>query len=369
MMTLTMLNVFVQAAPRMQPRTLYNARSFYVPNERAPVVSAFEIWRGYYQCVSLFLFFYATDATAPRTVRPTYDKIFVTIDQTVGVVYVPSPSSSPRPNTTHSVPRKRLLDLFMSYSGFRDTRRISELTKTDPTFRSLRMFAKQLKFTIDLPGAHQGGKPKLIADLVPDSGSITFDNKHGEEITVADHFYRTYQVTIPPRTLGIKTKSGSVFPITVCWSLEQLYRGKSAPQVVSELMRVMPQTPRERMTSINDSWRYLQYAQSGFMIQAGLSVKKDPLPVKGRLLTPPAVNFGGHDGKGDIVQHRKAGVWDVMRRKFYRAGNLDAWTVVCFEPRAQGQVLEKFVDGLLQEMRSHGMSEWRCDAFILFSDD
>jgi hypothetical protein len=35
MMTLNMLNVFVQAAPRMQARTLYNARSFFVPNERA----------------------------------------------------------------------------------------------------------------------------------------------------------------------------------------------------------------------------------------------------------------------------------------------------------------------------------------------
>ena len=119
------------------------------------------------------------------------------------------------------------------------------------------------------------------------------------------------------------------------------------------------------MSSINDSWKYLQYAQSGFMIQAGLSVKKDPLPVKGRLLTPPPVNFGGGghgggDSKGEIVQHRKAGVWDVMRRKFFRPENVSSWTVVCFEPRAQGQVLERFVDGLVQEMRSHGMSEWRC---------
>ncbi|KAF8664596.1 hypothetical protein AX14_006717, partial [Amanita brunnescens Koide BX004] len=167
MMTLNMLNVFVQAAPRMQPRTLYNARSFYVPNDRAatrpfslfskltsvigaPQVNAFEIWKGYYQ-----------------SVRPTFDKLVVTIDQTVGVV----------------VPQKRLLDLFMNYAGFRDTRRISELTKNDPAFRSLRVFAKQLKFTVDLPG-HRGGKPKLIADLIPDSGAVTFD-KHGEEVTVA----------------------------------------------------------------------------------------------------------------------------------------------------------------------------------------
>jgi eukaryotic translation initiation factor 2C len=72
----------------------------------------------------------------------------------------------------------------MSYAGFRDTRRISELTKQDPSFRSLRIFAKQLKFTVDLPGQHRHGKPRLIADLIPNSGEVTFD-KHGEEITVA----------------------------------------------------------------------------------------------------------------------------------------------------------------------------------------
>ncbi|KAK2459477.1 hypothetical protein APHAL10511_008511 [Amanita phalloides] len=321
MMTLNMLNVFVQAAPRMQPRTLYNARSFYVPNQRAPEVSAFQIWRGYYQ-----------------TVRPTFDRLIVTIDLTVGVV----------------VPQKRLLDLFMSFTGFRDIRRLSEISKNDPMFRTLKLFAKQLKFTVDLPG-HRGKKPKTIGDLVPDSGAVTFD-KHGEEVSVADHFFRMHQVTIPPKTLGVKTKSGSIFPITVCQSVEQLYRGRSAPAVVSELMKVMPQSPRERLKSINESWDFLQYAQSAFMLQAGLSVGKNTVLVKGRLLEAPHVKFGGGpDGKGDIVQPRRKGVWDVMRRKFWRPAAVQAWTVVCFEPRAPPQAVEKFVDGLMAEMRGHGM--------------
>ena len=172
--------------------------------------------------------------------------------------------------------------------------------------------------------------------------------------------------------MGIKTKSGSVFPIIVCSSVEQLFRvrpppflalvvthkknkiltqGKSAPNVVSELMRVMPQNPRDRMTSITNSWQYLQYAQSGFMIQAGLSVKREPMPVKGRLLAAPGVGFGGHDGKGEMVTHRKAGVWDVMRKRFFRPAGIEAWTVVCFESRAQDMV-ERSVEGLVHEMRN-----------------
>ena len=62
----------------------------------------------------------------------------------------------------------------MSYAGFRDARRISELTKQVPSFRSLRLFAKQLKFTVDLPG-HRGSKPRLIADLIPLNGFFRND--------------------------------------------------------------------------------------------------------------------------------------------------------------------------------------------------
>ena len=120
----------------------------------------------------------------------------------------------------------------------------------------------------------------------------------------------------------------------------------------------MPQNPRDRMSSITDSWRYLQYAQSAFMIQAGLSVNREPMPVKGRLLAAPGVGFGGgHDGKGEVAAHRKAGVWDVMRKRFFKPAGVDAWTVVCFEPRAV-EMIERFLDGLVHEMRSHGMSGW-----------
>lgn len=56
----------------------------------APQVSAFEIWKGYYQ-YACFLPIFSPPLTQCRTVRPTFDKLVVTIDQTVGVVYVSAP--------------------------------------------------------------------------------------------------------------------------------------------------------------------------------------------------------------------------------------------------------------------------------------
>ncbi|KAF8626746.1 hypothetical protein AX15_004709 [Amanita polypyramis BW_CC] len=323
MVTLNMLNVFVQAAPKMQSGTLFNARSFYVKpngNGRGAVeVSGFEIWRGYYQ-----------------TVRPTFDRLIVNIDLTVGVV----------------VPQKRLVDLFQNYLNLRDTRHITNLTRDQPNFRALKLFAKQLKFRVDLPG-HTGKRPQTIWDLVPDAGSVTFD-KHGEDVSVADHFFRAHQVTIPPRTLGVKTKKGAIYPITVCLTIEQLYRGKNAPNVTTAAMQFMPQSPRDRLESIIQSRNHLQYSQSPFMVQAGLSVNNSPVPVHGRLLSGPKLGFDSD--KPRIFDHKRPGVWDVMGRRFWRPAPIPSWAVICFESRAPSELVGKFVEGLAREMRGHGMN-------------
>ena len=44
-------------------------------------------------------------------------------------------------------------------------------------------------------------------------------------------------------------------------------------------------------------------------------------------------------------------VWDVMRKRFFRPAGIEAWTVVCFESRAQDMV-ERSVEGLVHEMRN-----------------
>ncbi|KAM6499268.1 hypothetical protein JOM56_004776 [Amanita muscaria] len=146
---LNMLNMFVPAQPRMQQGALYNARSFYI---KAIMVSSnqkalpFELWQRYYQ-----------------TVRPTFDKLIINIDFTVGVI----------------IPERPLLDVFVSYSGHRDARDVLNANRDSPMFKSLRLFAKRLKFTINLPGHNTNRKqrPREIKDLVPDCDAYTFDKR------------------------------------------------------------------------------------------------------------------------------------------------------------------------------------------------
>ncbi|KAM6503156.1 hypothetical protein JOM56_000099 [Amanita muscaria] len=155
-LTLNMLNMFVPAQPRMQQGALYNTRSFYI---KAIMVSSnqkalpFELWQRYYQ-----------------TVRPTFDKLIINIDFTVGVI----------------IPERPLLDVFVSYSGHRDARDVLNANWDSPMFKSLRLFAKRLKFTINLPGHNTNRKqrPREIKDLVPDCDAYTFD-KRGTSVVKA----------------------------------------------------------------------------------------------------------------------------------------------------------------------------------------
>ncbi|PFH47976.1 hypothetical protein AMATHDRAFT_66435 [Amanita thiersii Skay4041] len=322
MMTLTMLNIFVQAAPRMQANSLYNTKSFFlsgVRSSRAINVGPFEICRGYYQ-----------------TVRPTFNKLIVNIDLTVGVV----------------IPARPLRDIFLSYIQERDLRQLSGLRPDHRHFRNLKLFAKGIKFNIELPG-HQrhpshGRKAKEIKELVLDVGDITF-MKDDEEISVATHFSRMYNVKLRPGTLGVKTKRGDVFPIDVCVAVPQLYKGRNSPSVIQEAMKAMPQTPRQRLDEIKESWQHLQYSDSTFMRYAGLSVDTSPMLVKGRMLPAPNMKFDGPQG----IPHKQPGVWDVMGKRFSDPATIQSWTVVCFAQVHQS-IIEGFVQGLSQEMQKHG---------------
>ncbi|KAM6492052.1 Piwi domain containing protein [Amanita muscaria] len=325
-LTLNMLNIFVQAQPRMQAGTLYNARSFYVKDSRNMRenrdIYPFELWRGYYQ-----------------TVRPTYLGLVVNIDYTVGVVQVLLPSLP-------------VMDIFMGYIKKPDARSLSHISKDDPQYRALRLFARSIKFTIEIPGrTNTATRARAIADLVLDCGAYTFE-KNGEQVTVAEHFHNVHNFMIPPRTLGIKTKSGEVFPITVCKTVAQLYKGKNSSEVVSKAMMVMPKTPQERLNRITDSWGYLNYSGSPFVAGAGLEVNSQPLTIKGRILPVPKVTFGCRE-----IPHNSPGVWNVMDRKFINPAKIERWTVVCFEDerKAPTNVVQEFVKDLTSEMRQRGV--------------
>lgn len=311
--SMNMLNIFVQATPKMQEPRIHNVKSFFTPAYSRPSsVRPLELWRGFFQ-----------------SVRPTFDRVIVNVDVTVGVV----------------VPAKPLEMICGDYVSVRNTRELSALKQSQ--FQQLRLFVRGLKVVVDLPG-HRGKRPKTIKDLVQNVGAVVFD-KGGVPTSIADHFQAMHNIRIPPKSLGVKLGQDGQFPISVCLTVQQLYKNRASPEIVRDALAFSPSTPGERMAIIENGWQQLQYTQSSFLVGAGINVMPMPTVVHGRTLPSPEISFGNNK-----VHLQRPGVWDVMNKVLSNPAKLEAWTVVNFA-LAEPRTLQLFVDDLAKTMRERGM--------------
>ncbi|RDB21330.1 Protein argonaute-2 [Hypsizygus marmoreus] len=310
---LNMLNLYVQSTPRMQDPRIHNAKSFFTPtNKRASDrIRPVELWRGYFQ-----------------SVRPTFDRLLVNIDVTIGVV----------------IPKGKLEQICADYLRVRNMREVR-----NPELGRLRLFLKGVKVEVDLPG-HAGKRPRTIKDVVSKVGEIFFE-KGGDRVSVADHFKRAHGVTIRPGSLGVKIGQDGLFPIDVCRTIQQLLKSRASPEIVREALDFSPPNPIERLNAIRAGWQQLRYAQSPFLLGAGISVKPEPLIARGRILPPPEIGF-----KTDKISlHQKRGQWDVMRQTLYFPAVLSNWAVVDFAG-CDMKILNEFVRDLGRAMMERGMT-------------
>ncbi|KAF5386770.1 hypothetical protein D9615_001667 [Tricholomella constricta] len=326
---INMLNLFIQSTPRMQdPNSFFDPFLEDVSNllfafiavphchdtDVSDKIRPLELWRGHFQ-----------------SVRATFDRIIVNVDVTVGVV----------------LPRGPLENVCGEYLHLRNIRDLHD--RSEPNVRKLRLFLKGVKVEVDLPG-HAGKRPKTIRDVLYDVGKMTFE-KGGETISIADHFEHAHNYKIRSGSIGVRLGKDGIFPISVCRTTQQLYKNRASPDVVREALAFSPTCPSKRLEAIRAGWQELKYTQSPFLLGAGISVKPEPLHVKGRILPPPNICFG--DGFELTLQRQ--GQWDVMRKTFNKAAELPSWTVVDFAT-CDMSVLSTFVLDLVQEMGKRGMT-------------
>ncbi|KXN90515.1 Protein argonaute 1C, partial [Leucoagaricus sp. SymC.cos] len=314
---INMLNVLVSATPKQKHGLLTTAKSIFVPNEKSNnrSIAPLELWRGYYQ-----------------TVRPAFDKIVINVDVTIGIV----------------LPADKLEHVSAAYLRVNNLQQLRRLRPDE--FQRLRLFLRGVKVTVDI-GSHRSKPPKVIKDVIQDVGASTFD-RDGETVSIARHFNETHNIQIPPSTLGVKLGSAGIFPITHCRSVEQFYKNRATPDVVRAALEFTPTDPGARAREITKSFRHFDYANSGYLINAGINIDQTPQTIRGRLLKgPPIIFFGGTERRLD----QRPGVWDVMRQRLARPATIQRWIVVDFA-RVETQGLQYFVNELLQAMRNLGIS-------------
>ncbi len=107
-----------------------------------------------------------------------------------------------------------------------------------------------------------------------------------------------------------------------------------------------------------------------FVQEFGLSIAKDLMEVRGRVLAPPKLQYGGRTKTQALPN---GGVWDMRGKQFFHGVEIREWAIACFAPqrtcreihlRAFTQELQKISNDAGMPILGMSLSE----ANIFFSD-
>ncbi|KAJ7756889.1 argonaute-like protein [Mycena maculata] len=297
-----------QAANLRHPNT---GRAYFNPEGKQTINGmAVELWRGFFQAV-----------------RPTVSRILVTVDVTVAAMYMPGP----------------LIDVALAVLNARDPRRLAIRDERSDDFKRLeRHFKKRLIMV-----KTSGNRTKTVHGLVPGPvGQYEFQPGSGSATTVGAHYQAAHNIRLAfPDTIGVVTSGRGapfkvVIPIELCTMLPgQLYKKKLPPDATATVVGFAAMRPADRLRTIRRGTStsaarpgellspVQEYANSEFMVEAGMLVDQNTISISGRMLPVPSLIYNNRKQ----VSPRDGG-WNVVGSRLYAPQNMLKWAVVNFDP-------------------------------------
>ncbi|PPQ67563.1 hypothetical protein CVT24_002843, partial [Panaeolus cyanescens] len=228
--------------------------------------------------------------------------------------------------------------------GPANIRQLSTLSEGE--FRSLERFLKKVRVTYKIPGGQP--KTKIIHGLVRKAGEYTF-MKDDREITVAEHYYRAYGYRMQhPTIIGVRfspkdSERQVIVPLELC-EVErgQLYKKKLPDAVTPEVVKFASLRPAEKRDNIKRAINL--YSSSEFVQESNIRIEQQPLSVAAKRLPHPPLLYA----KNDRVNVDN-GAWNVLRRRFYEASEMNHWACINFDPaKVNMQMLRQKITELVQ---------------------
>ncbi|KAH9951296.1 Piwi domain-containing protein [Amylocystis lapponica] len=291
-MVVNLVQIIMQQAPNKRHGALPHTKAFFYPEGSKDLPKGLTLWHGFFQ-----------------SVRPVANKLLVNVDVAHAAVYTEGP----------------LIDQAVSFLGLRHVRELGNLQNTDPSWRSLRAFFRNVQVMVNV-GTQ---KPKKISDLILDAGKFNF-SRDGVQMTVQDHFRSKYNSALAyPNIFGIRVGKTAVFPAEVCRIIPgQLFKKKLLPEQTSRFVEVTAKKPHERLQTIRQgiagARQQLDYGTSDFMQDAGISVNPDPVQVQGCVLNTPQIIFGSS------TLSTQTGAWNLKGQHFIAPQTIRSWAIVNF---------------------------------------
>ncbi|KAG6874285.1 hypothetical protein C0995_001510 [Termitomyces sp. Mi166 len=303
-----------------------NGRAYFAPQGSRAIGSGLELWRGFFQ-----------------SVRPAIGRMLINIDTTVAVVHASG----------------KLIDVCLDFLGKNDVRALV-LDEKSSDFRALQKHLEKLQINTSTTGK----RVKIIYGLVPAAGMYIFTKDDREmSVQIQEHYRVAHNITIRyPNIVGVllspkKSDSPTVVPAEQCVVLPgQLYKKKIPDHLTKAMVDFTTIKPTDRLRQIVSGDMGVEspvkgYANSEFLVEAGMIIETRPISIMGKILEPPVLWYGGRKE----VRPRE-GAWNLRGVKLQEPVAMECWGVVNFCPSIRPAQVEQCMKSMADGCRVLGMS-------------
>ncbi|KAH8999090.1 argonaute-like protein [Lactarius akahatsu] len=323
---ITALNVVV----RMEPNLIYPSNgSFYMDHETRDIGGGIVLWRGYFQ-----------------SVRPAIGRMVINIDISTGAMYMPGPlidvalAILGRPGNPNALAPRQ---------GLPDSERI----------RIQRFITPGLKITTsyDQGDPNQAARLRVVRRLSREGArDLTFELAGGQSTTVADYFRQKLHRPLRfPDVICVELSSGALIPLELCHVPPgQIMRKQVPPDKTNSVLEFAKTRPNDRLGSIVNGLGVLDYNQSEYVREFGMTVSNEPIRIQARVLDAPTLRY--HQSSEEPHARPRDGAWNLIDKRMFTPTNVANWMIVVYErqQRFDDQVANQMASDLVRACEAVG---------------
>ncbi|KAL4712739.1 hypothetical protein ACJJTC_008036 [Scirpophaga incertulas] len=184
---------------------------------------------------------------------------------------------------------------------------------------------------------------------------LQLDNGQTVECTVAKYFMDKYKMKLryphlPCLQVGQEHKH-TYLPLEVCNIVPgQRCIKKLTDMQTSTMIKATARSAPDREREINNLVRRANFNTDLYVKEFGLTISNNMMEVRGRILPPPKLQYGGRvSSLGGQQALPNQGVWDMRGKQFYMGVEIRVWAIACFAP--QRTVREDAMKNFTQQLQ------------------
>ncbi|KAL1421033.1 hypothetical protein MTO96_023555 [Rhipicephalus appendiculatus] len=177
---------------------------------------------------------------------------------------------------------------------------------------------------------------------------LQLENGQTVECTVAKYPH------LPCLQVGQEHKH-TYLPLEVCNIVAgQRCIKKLTDMQTSTMIKATARSAPDREREINNLVRKADFNTDPYVQEFGLSISNTMMEVRGRILPPPKLQYGGRTKQQAIPNQ---GVWDMRGKQFHTGVEIRIWAIACFAPQrtCREDALRNFTQQLQKISNDAGM--------------